>query len=403
MNKISVFAVLVLLAASGFAAVPRIVENSLAFSQDGGVATIAYQLTGADAIVTVDILTNGVSVGKDVLAELTGDVRHKVAPGARAIEWRPWVGLLRDVKIPRGSVSVKLTAHPTYAPPAIMVVDCKGSGTEAITYYESLEQLPDGGLANDKYRRQCLVLKKITPRNRDWRMGSKVQGTPGGEVGHWPGKVGEDVCHVTLSGDYYIGIYELTRAQIECLDGGAGTAGDGMRPYCETGSNYNWMMGKLAAWNAKFGEAGLTLPTSAQWEYACRAGTESAFCNGRSLAHNNSNEADDVCWCNRDSGGASHDVGTKNANSFGLHDMHGNVWEHCLDKVDPVLGLPSHLNKKLLDPTGYAGNDATNSVIRGGSYWYEAQYCRSAHIAAYPISSTGANDHYGFRLAVDIR
>jgi len=104
-----------------------------------------------------------------------------------------------------------------------------------------------------------------------------------------------------------------------------------------------------------------TLPTEAQWEYACRAGTSGPF----------SGAIDDLAWCEANSGGTAHEVGGKQANAWGLNDMHGNVWEWCLDWKAAYPGG---------EVTDYAGPDSgTDRVNRGGSWSFAARSCRSAY------------------------
>jgi formylglycine-generating enzyme required for sulfatase activity len=103
------------------------------------------------------------------------------------------------------------------------------------------------------------------------------------------------------------------------------------------------------------------LPTEAQWEYACRAGTKRAFAG----------DLDEMAWYDENSGSKTNPVGTKKANAWGLHDMHGNVWEWCSDRYgEYVIGSSS-------DPTGGATTGGSR-VLRGGSWDYYAQHCRSA-------------------------
>jgi len=124
-----------------------------------------------------------------------------------------------------------------------------------------------------------------------------------------------------------------------------------------------------------------TLPTEAQWEYACRAGTTGDYAG----------EVDAMAWYDKNSGAATHAVGTKQANAWGLHDMHGNVWEWCEDWYADKLPGGS-----VSDFNGAASG--SNRVLRGGSWWNGAAGCRSAFRYGY---SPGLRfDYLGFRLAL---
>jgi formylglycine-generating enzyme required for sulfatase activity/serine/threonine protein kinase len=106
------------------------------------------------------------------------------------------------------------------------------------------------------------------------------------------------------------------------------------------------------------------LPTEAEWEYACRAGSEDDYAGN----------LDEMAWYNKNSGGKTHPVGEKNPNAWGLYDMHGNVLEWVNDWYSryAYLQTPSGI-----DPQGPA--KGSERVFRGGCWDYEARYCRSAY------------------------
>jgi len=123
-----------------------------------------------------------------------------------------------------------------------------------------------------------------------------------------------------------------------------------------------------------------TLPTEAQWEYACRAGTTGDYAG----------DLDAMAWYDKNSGGTTHPVGTKLANAWGLADMHGNVWEWCLDWFADYRG------DEVTNPRG--PTSGSYRVGRGCSGYFEAFNARSAYRDRY-LPDVRYN-LLGFRLAL---
>jgi formylglycine-generating enzyme required for sulfatase activity len=123
-----------------------------------------------------------------------------------------------------------------------------------------------------------------------------------------------------------------------------------------------------------------SLPTEAQWEYACRAGTTGEYAGDLEV----------MAWCGSNSGSQPHPVGQKRANGWGLHDLHGNVWEWCLDWYGNYPG------GSVTDPKSAASG--SNRVRRGGSWDSSAHNCRSAYRNWLEPGNRGR--HLGFRLAL---
>ncbi len=132
------------------------------------------------------------------------------------------------------------------------------------------------------------------------------------------------------------------------------------------------------------------LPTEAEWEYACRAGSTTAFANGgiSELECGHDSNLDSMGWYCGHANNKTHPVGRKKPNAWGLHNMHGNVKEWCQDwygKYPPSRGT---------DPTGPLSS--SNRVARGGAWSRDASGCRSADRLDYPQDSRSGD--IGFRL-----
>jgi formylglycine-generating enzyme required for sulfatase activity len=122
------------------------------------------------------------------------------------------------------------------------------------------------------------------------------------------------------------------------------------------------------------------LPTEAEWEYACRAGGDDDAAG----------ELEDMAWFDKNSGGKTHPVAGKKANSFGLHDLYGNVFEWCLDYKDEYPAAAQ------TDPTGPVDGD--RRVVRGGGWYSPARHCRAAYRSDYPPERTSFD--LGFRIVL---
>ena len=198
--------------------------------------------------------------------------------------------------------------------------------------------------------------------------GDFLMGSPDVEDGRYKD---EGPQHVVTVADFYMGRYPVTNEEYSrFLEEHKGTKEPefwGDRKFSQSGQpvvGVSWHDAKkYAEW------AGLELPTEAQWEYACRAGTTTRFHTGNANA-----DLDRAGWYEKNSGGRLHAVGEKEPNAFGLFDMHGNVWEWCEDHYhDSYKDAPS-------DGTAWVDQgEGSSRVLRGGSWDDSAGFCRSAY------------------------
>jgi formylglycine-generating enzyme required for sulfatase activity len=138
-------------------------------------------------------------------------------------------------------------------------------------------------------------------------------------------------------------------------------------------------------WSVDLDATGYRLPTEAEWENACRAGTDSAYSSGVDEAALAS-----VGWFAGNSEGRAHRVGLKSPNAFGLYDMHGNLWEFCLDRESHS---SDYAGQPAIDPIGKEEGELYR--IRGGSWYHQARNARSA--ARGIIHPSSHDIYHGFR------
>jgi formylglycine-generating enzyme required for sulfatase activity len=140
------------------------------------------------------------------------------------------------------------------------------------------------------------------------------------------------------------------------------------------------------------GRINFCLPSEAEWEYACRAGTDTAYSDGTActVPQGKDPALDRLGWFDKNSGATTQPVRQKSCNAWGLYDVHGNVWEWCWD------GQRKYRSADCVDPLGSLDPGASR-VLRGGSWDYWARDCRSAYRAA--IAPGNAWNVDGLRLS----
>lgn len=204
--------------------------------------------------------------------------------------------------------------------------------------------------------------------------GTFRMGSPKSEVGRYED---EEQVEVTLTQGFWIGKYEVTQREWERVMGTTPWKGekyskqdsqcaatqicwDDAMAFVNTLTQQEREAGRLpAGWS-------YSLPTEAQWEFACRAGTTTAYSFG-----DNSSLLSESDWWQGNTGRQqyAHEVGSKKPNAWGLYDLHGNVAEWCWDGYEKQ--LPGGTDPKV-------SAQGTSRVFRGGSWRYRAEICRSA-------------------------
>ena len=233
-------------------------------------------------------------------------------------------------------------------------------------------------------RTLTLILGKgVTMKLMRIPAGKFVMGSPKTETGrhddespqHW----------VKISKPFYMGLTEVTQAQYQCVTGKTPSRFKGPRNPVDSVS-WDDATAFCTALSKKT-ERAVRLPTEAQWEYACRAGTKTRFSFGE--------EDTDLAvygWYKANSGDETHPTGQKKSNPAGLYDMHGNVWEWCRDSYDAKF----YANAKSVDAENTT--ETKHRVLRGGSWSHYPVSCR---VARRIWGASGArHGTRGFRVVV---
>ncbi len=408
-------------------ATPRV--SGVSLSQDATRAvTINYTLADAPAIITLDITTNGVSIGQQNVWAIDGDANKVVQPGARSMVWHPdksWpnqkFGASDGIQI-----GATVTAWSENDPPMYLAADLVSGD---VKYYTCAEAVP-GGVEDILYKTTTLLMRRIYARGKSFMMGS-----PSDEPGRWWTDARETQHKVSFGNDYYVGVYEVTQQQWNQIAGAWPSyhSNAACRP-TRPAENVSFAMIRGAATYAPTAPLGdsflgllrtrtglaFDLPGIAQWEYAAKAGNgDYKWGDGTALDSglegNNSTDNEDPAYnalgrnaynnatgtytSTASSGLATRSpdvdttcgtaaVGSFPPNSWGLYDMHGNVYEVCADPFD--------LNN------GYGDTPAEGTAKRarkGGSF----QRGPFRHRASYQLNWDGsAVQDTGIRVALTL-
>ena len=450
------FAALAAATGAVFAATtPEVYDVTMAQSGSSRLVVITYKLTEA-AVVTLDVQTNATpnaatgwaSIGGKAVCNAQGAVWRKVTgteadgEGRYTITWRPDLSWLdaagNGFKVADGCAKAVVTAWALDNTPDYMAVDIsKAAEANTQRYYPGVDFLPGGVLSNTNYRTGMILMRKIMAKDLTWMMGSTTLETQRNATR-------EATHQVTLTNNYYIGVFPVTQAQWDLIQTSRlapsyfnNAADRAMRPVEQVCYNeirnaansttanaaYDWPHDPnpgsfLGLLRTKTG-LDFDLPSEAQWEFAARAGNgDTKWGDGSGILNTDKDVNLDKLGRYQYNGGkvlsgssyvnpaqscgamnGTAIVGSYAPNDWGIYDTAGNVWEWCLDWYEDAIN--AHGGKVNIDPATSAntlsGASGATRVIRGGGWNYAAGICRPAYRDGH--SPTNRSYNYGFRVA----
>ncbi len=334
----------------------------------------ATSFTAMDLVGNTNITMKTIYKSKDVPAQSP----ENLASGSYSWIW----DASKDLPMDWESARVSVVGEAKNLVPLYIAIDLS-AGKDAASYpIEYIYETPSAGWT-DEYKTTKLVMRRIEP-------GTFMMG----EGGRF---------NVSLATPYYIGVFETTQQQYELV----------------TGNNPSLHKGRLlpvdnVSWNEIRGDADvhdwpsvitvdpysfigllqarsklqIDLPTESQWEYACRAGTTTSYSYGEQ-------SNGDYMWYYENSGLTTHDVGGRLANAWGLYDMHGNVYEWCLEHF--VGSLSTGATDSSVEPSL-----RSHRILRGGSWNSTIGWCYSYTWISLDPNFEGTNSDCGFRIAIHL-
>ena len=389
------------------------------------VVAVGYETDGI-SIPTFQLMTNDVDIcHSEVVRTVTGDINQLLPAGAYSFTWDAGRDFPEQILT---NLTVEIRLWTTNHPPLYCAVNLVfQDGKYPVFWYGKESEVPFG-VNNSWWKNDWLLLRQIPATEGEF----VTLGSPPAEPGR--DDIREAQRNIRITKPFYLGVFPVTQRQWQMVYGGT------LRPsyfnnpesYQERPVerlNYNSLRGSVAQgynWPTTGHAVGPTsytgllrartgsilafdLPTEAQWEYACRAGTSGAWNNGTTRAPIVNVDANlDLLGRYRRNGGyiggtvvpdedCSDEYGTARVgsyppNAWGLYDMHGNVWEFTLDWIVEDATDPSMSGD---DPAGpLTGSSRT---LRGGAWNYNASDNRAARRGSATPSTV--NSYFGARIA----
>lgn len=417
------------IAAVTLAADPVISEVSIA-GEYNRTYVVSFKLTGASAIVSLGAETNvsgdvWLPLKRDAFVGAYGDVNKVLEPSddVRHIYW-PVSSVDRVIAADKIRAVVK--AWKKDAPPDWMLLSLRTSERDLpnftrLSFYESEVEIPNGWTSRCSKVEQ-VVFRKVPAKNVTWRMGTSGSPTT-------PGSDGVERYHtVGFTNDYYVSIFKVTQGQwsnvCECVGGPSkllggyrltdfGNTEDGDWPVlpCRAplayirgyNADFNWPLTGHSVKGDRFlgvfrsvsgVDLPFDLPTEAQWEYSCRAGTGTKYYDG-------SGTGSTINWTQDNAHDVFQEVGTMKPNNWRLFDMGGNGNERCLDVYNAAATDQTLWGNGVVDPQGprvdYMPDQDVRHSTRGSSVAWPREYGFDTSAGRY---RTGPASAVCFRLVV---